>query len=219
MKGHDRSSDSVERGGGLLLVILLGGLLSAIGLALVSLSLTERALSANYQAGVQLLYAAEAMAHRLVVDLSSATDWPQALAGASSSAFSGPLHPTTPWGELLDLAALTAALQASSGSAGGGSVWRLYASGPFDALTGTASAQAFLIGWVADDPADPDGDPGADANNAIVVRAEARAIGGMRRAVQLVLRYVPPPPPVEGVPPAPPAETPGVRAVSWREVR
>jgi hypothetical protein len=213
------SAEPSDRGGGILLVILLGGLLSAIGLGLAGLTATERALSGNYQAGSQLLYAAEAIGGHVARELRDPTVWSGALAGTSSSSFlEGGSRPVTPWGEVFDVVAATSALQTSTALPSGVSVWRLYASGTLAALSGSAWASgAFLIAWVADDHADQDGDPSVDSNNFVVVRAEARGFGGLKRAVQLVLQYVPPPP--DGEAPSPGAAAPGVRVVSWREVR
>ena len=209
-----------DKGGGILLVMLLGGLVSAIGLGLAGLSATERALAGNYQVGTQLLYAAEAMASRLVDDLSDQTAWPAALARTSSSSFrDGGNYPVTPWGEVLDLAAATSALQANAPIPNGASVWRLYASGTLAVLSESSSVPGeYLVAWVGDDHADEDGDPAADSNNFIVVRAEARAMTGLKRAVQVVLQYVPAPPAGEPSSAGPPV-VPGVRVVSWREVR
>jgi hypothetical protein len=212
------SAELSDRGGGILLVILLGGLLSAIGLGLAGLTATERALSGNYQAGSQLLYAAEAIGAHVVHELRDRTVWSGALAGTSSSSFlEEASRPVTPWGEVFDLGAATAALQTSTALPSGVSVWRLFASGALDALSESEWASgAFLIAWVADDHAEQDGDPSLDSNNLLVVRAEARGFGGLKRAVQLVMQYVPP---VEGEAPPPSAPAPGVRVVSWREVR
>jgi hypothetical protein len=67
--------------------------------------------------------------------------------------------------------------------------------------------------WVADDAADPDPDPGLDANGAIVAHAAAFGPRGAARAVQATLirqtvSPLPLPPVVERV-----------RVVSWRIVR
>jgi hypothetical protein len=207
-----------DRGGGILLVILLGGVLSAIGLGLGALSATERAVAGNHHAGVQLLYAAEALAERVVLDLSDAPEWSSALAGAARSAFFEPgTTVTAPWGEPLDVVQLTATLQQETrtGTSAAPLAWRVYASGSFDALASVPTGlPAFLVAWVGDDPADADGDPAADSNELVVVRLEARAFGGLRRAVQIAVRRLPP------VPPGQPTEDPpGVTIVAWREVR
>jgi hypothetical protein len=213
------SFEPPDRGSGIVLVILLGGLLGAIGLGLAGLSATERALSGNHQAGVQLLYAAEAIAGRVVQDLSDQAAWSGALAGTSSSSFLDPASlPVTPWAAVLDLPAATSALQATT-SPSGAFVWRLFASGTLAALSESTSAPAvYLAAWVADDHADQDGDPAADSNDVIALRAEARGMNALKRAVHVVLQYIPPPPAGEVIP-AGPAGVPGVRIVSWREVR
>jgi hypothetical protein len=208
---------SGDRGGAILLVILLGGSLSAIGLGLAALASAERALSGNYYAGTELLYAAEAIADRAVRDLSASSAWAGALLGTEPSTFlDATSYPVMPWGEVLDLAAETGALQTSVAPTAG-TVWRLYASGTFSNLTSMRSVfPAYVIAWVADDQADQDGESTADSNGFIVIRTEARATGRLKRAVEVVLRNVPP---TAEPPPPGPAEVPGVRVVSWREIR
>ena len=205
-------ANASDRGGGVLFVILLGGLLSAIGLGLVALSSAERAILGNYQSGVQVLYAAEALAERVIVDLELQSDWSLVLSGAATSTFSE-AGDTAPWGDPVDVAGLTAQLQQETG--GGTSVaplvWRVYGRGAFETLAGVESVvPAYLVAWVGDDPADVDSDPSLDSNGVVVIRAEARAFGGMRRVVQCVVRRVADP---GGEDPA------GVTLVTWREVR
>ena len=241
-------SGSDERGGVVVLVLLLGGLISAVGLGLVLLSSTERVVAGNFQAGARTLYAAEAVAEHVILDLVTDRQWTDAVSGTRRSSFiDGTTHPLAPWGETLDLPAMTAALQLGTDAASPWGAdtprWRLFASGTLATLGGAGrEPPTYLVAWVADDPSDHDGDPAIDTNGVIVIRAQAQGIGGMRRSVQVVLRRFDPDnsDADAGTPPEEPAEVTGssdlarimpldttgevsgsteVRVLSWREVR
>jgi hypothetical protein len=239
---------SSDHGGAVVIVILLGSLLSAIGAGLVVLSSSDRAIAGNFQAGVRMLYAAEAVLERVVFDFVADTNWSQALSGGRRSSFSdASARPTAPWGGVVDLDVLTQALQSEtdSGSMWGADTpqWRLFASGSLAALGGTShDAPVYLAVWVADDPGDRDGDPTVDANGVISVRAQAFGIGAMRRGIHVVLHRVTGDSPDSGAEAAGEGEAPDsgpddlahivpeddtgdlagpveVRVLSWREVR
>lgn len=242
------AAPSSDHGGAVVIALLLGSLISAIGAGLVVLSSTDRAIAGNFQSGVRMLHAAEAAVERVVFDLMADTNWTPALSGARRSPFSDQtLRPPAPWGGVVDLAVLTQALQfeTDSGSAWGGDTprWRLFASGPLAALGGTShDAPLYLAVWVADDPGDRDGDPAVDANGVIGVRAQAFGIGAMRRGIHVVLQRVvgvspdggaetareaeghdsDPDDPARAVPEVGQGDHAGpveVRVLSWREVR
>ncbi|HWB17061.1 MAG TPA: hypothetical protein VG538_11700 [Vicinamibacterales bacterium] len=237
-----------DDGVALLLALVLLCLIAAFGSALVGLTTTERAMAGNHGMSLRGRYAADALAERVVLDLSSVTDWTAVLAGTSSSSFFDEAAATsTPGLDPLDLSGLTTALQgATDGASIVGAdtpVWRLFAAGTLAALTGLprAGPPVFLAAWVADDAADGDGAPGVDANGIVEIRAEAFGADGMRQAVQITLRrgvlYSPETPPgetgepdaardAEGLAPimpnesGAPASAPGpVRLLTWRDVR
>jgi hypothetical protein len=213
-----------DAGGVVLMTMILMTVLAALGVGLISLSGTERAVAGNHQTGIQTLYAAEAIAQHVILELTADRRWSEALSGGwHSSVFAGD-HPVSPWFPSTDLASLTADLQrqtdAESVWAANTPGWRLFASGTLADLTGVAAdmAPALLMAWVADDEAEVDGLPVADSNGVIVVRAQALGAGGLRRSVQAVLRQEAGAPPAEGEPP-PPAPPTVVRVLTWREVR
>jgi hypothetical protein len=237
-----------DDGVALLLALVLLCLVAALGSALVGLTTTERAMAGNQEMGARGRYAADALAERVVLDLSSVPDWNPILAGVSSSSFFDEAAATsTPGLDPLDLSGLTAALQGVTDEASivgaDTPVWRLFAAGTLAALTGMprAGPPVFLAAWVADDDADGDGAPGVDANGTVEIRAEAFGASGVRQAVQITLRrgalYSPETPPGEaGGPDAArdadglasimrdesgiPASAPGpVRVLTWRDVR
>jgi hypothetical protein len=121
------------------------------------------------------------------------------------------------WGAL-DLPALTDGLQRESDAANqwgaDGQVWRLFGYASLDTLLdaagagasgagsasgaggsggaagggGTAGGGFYTVAWVSDDPADGDGNPSADANGRVVVRAEAFGPFRSRQALVATIR-------------------------------
>jgi hypothetical protein len=198
-----------DEGSGVLLAMIVTVTMLALGLGLVAVSSTERAIAGNHHAGVQALYAAEALVEYVLAELALDPSWTPALSGERHSAFLEPTNqPTTPWNEGLDMSAMTTSVQQQSDaiwSAGLDSPqWRLFAAGSLETLVGTGNAGSlFLTAWIADDAADGDADPGADSNGVVMIRAHALGLGGLQRTLLIVLRR---------------DEGNGVR-VTWREMR
>ena len=199
-----------DAGGGVVLAMIAASTVLALGLGLVAISATERAIAGNHHAGVQALYAAEALAEYVVAELRSDASWSPALSGERHSAFLEPTSmPVASWNEVVDLSAMTGLVQQQSDglwSAGFDTPqWRLFAAGAFEALTGLENAGHFFVAaWVADDTADGDANPGIDSNGIVMVRSETLGLGGLRRSLLVVLR--------RGVGPA-------TDVVSWKEIR
>jgi hypothetical protein len=193
-----------------LFAMIISGTMLALGLGLVAVSSTERAIAGNHHAGVEALYAGEALAEYVLTELAVDPSWSPALTGERRSAFLEPTsHPMTPWNEVLDLSAMTTRVQQQSDaiwSAGFDTPqWRLFAAGAFETLVGSGRAgSAFLAAWVADDAADGDAEPSADSNGIVMIRVQALGLGGLQRTLLVVVRR---------------DEPSGVRVVGWREVR
>jgi hypothetical protein len=188
-------------------------LVAAIGLSAVTLANSERAASRQLDAGMGVRYGADAMAVRTVNDLILEPDWTTDLGSGVRSSFSDTtLEPATAWHDVLDLSSMTADLQQQTDAASGLGMnaprWHLWAWGSFDALVAAPvpAPPAYLVAWIADDPAEGDNDPSRDSNAIVTIRAEAFGMSNLRRAVQVVLRR-----------PVPP-ETGPTTVVSWREV-
>jgi hypothetical protein len=184
-----------ERGMALLLALVLLCLVAALGSALVGLATTERAMAGNQAWSVRARYGADALAERVVLDLASAPDWTGVLSGAPLSSFFDPGAATgTPGLDPVDVAALTSGLQEATEAASivgaDTPVWRFVAAGTVAELTGLSRAgpPVFLAAWVADDAADGDAAPAADANGVVQIRAEAFGSDGLRQGVQITLR-------------------------------
>src|SRR5262245_6827423 len=179
-----RQSDA---GSALVAALLASALLAALGQGLVMLTNTEQGIAANRHAAVETLYAADAALAAVLPELRRNADFNGVLSGAVRSAFvEGTTSPALPSGGTMDLDALTAALQAGSASNPWGannSVWRLFAYGPLQALGSNVRSESYVAVWVADDPAETDGNASVDTNRTILVRAEAFGPHRSRRAI------------------------------------
>ena len=180
---------------GVALLVTLMALLVLVALtgALIPLTSSETAITANHRLALQMLYAAEAALERAIRELEAAPSWDDVLAGRRRAAV---WDRQTSWrlvdGAVLDLEVETAALEsagAGRSGAGRGLRWRLYAHGPLHAMLPRDPSGRLLRAavWVADDPADGDGDPLRDANGALVLHAAAIGPALAQRAVQATL--------------------------------
>jgi hypothetical protein len=184
----DRPDDA---GVALLMALLVTLFVSAIGGALVLLASTETRISGGEEWRHQARGVAEVLLERVFQDLLLAPDWTPVLAagaGATFRDFAG--RPRAPSWDPLDLTALTLNVQREADDSNrwgpDGPQWRLYAFGPADKLFAggagapvPARASAFyVVAWIADDPGEGDGNPGADRNEIVQVRADA--FGPMR---------------------------------------
>lgn len=211
-----------ERGLALILVLLSMLLLSALGMALLLVTGTETLVAAHRRDSAEALYAADAGLERALQDVIAAGDWntllasPDAIRTASPSAFSGPdLELQLGVGPPVDLGKETSALNcpqvnpspAVCSAAQMDAVtaqrpwgannprWRLYAWGRLSALARTPGDSPFVVAsWVADDPAEIDGDPARDGAGAatpgagvIQVRASSFGPGGVRSSVAVAV--------------------------------
>ncbi|MGH9409952.1 MAG: hypothetical protein ACRD1V_10915 [Vicinamibacterales bacterium] len=212
-----------EEGSALLLALLSGMLLSAFGLALALASAAETMIAANARLTQQARYAADAVVDRALSDLAALPLWTVALApavvpecAAVRSSFAGScgvssdLILTLPGtNQTIDLAVATDALQAASDSANqwgaNNPVWRLYAFGPLRGLAPGAGIDSAIVAalWVADDPAETDGDPLTDVNGVLMLHAEAYGPSATKQAIDATVAH-------------PAAGHPGVRVIARR---
>ncbi len=191
-----------------LLALVATAILNALGLGLITLTNTEALIAANYREASQMLYAAEAAAECAVSDVGRTASWSDVLSGASASTFrDATLAPVLPSGERLDLAALTAALQASSDATvrrgANNPRWRLFLYHPLSQIARSSDSTEYVVAWVADDPAETDDDPLADGNGRVTVRAQAFGRQGTERTIDVTIAKAPM----------------GASILSWREIR
>ncbi|HKW01214.1 MAG TPA: hypothetical protein VJN96_15420 [Vicinamibacterales bacterium] len=195
-------------------VLLSSVLVSAVGAALTVTANTETAIASSFRIERELTYAAEAGVERAMQDVRLATQWNDLLTGARTTTFlDRSMTPVLPTGGTLDLRALSARLQAATDARFGGPdspQWRLVASGRLADIAGNSSIEspAYLVVWVADDVSETDGNPAADSNDVLIIRGEAVGSGGRTRALDVTVTRA-----------GAPAGQPGLRVISWREVR
>lgn len=172
-------------------MVLVGALAMLVttvagGLSLASHS--EAQIAAAHRRTLQLGYTAETAAARVVAALGDVTDW-RMVPGTFAT---GEMSPAA------DIDASTASINRSLAAR-----FPLGADTPrWRVVTASHGAGDRWVVWVADDPADGDGNPDEDTNGRIMVRAEAAGAAGARRTVTVHLARV------GGL----------VRQLSWREV-
>jgi len=183
-----------EAGSALIMALIATVLLTSLGVGLVMLSNTEGAIASNYRAGSETLYAADAAVERVVQDLLLVPRWNDVLSGLTKSSFVDvTMTPVAGNGDHLDIAAMTAEVQAQSDSTApwgtNNPVWRLFAYGALGDMMGTATLQSnsYIAVWIADDPSESDNDPSADTNGVITVYAQAIGPNGTHRAVEVTV--------------------------------
>ena len=207
---------SVPRDGGaaIVLALLATALLGALGLGVASLSTTEMAAAANFRVDTETRYAADAAIEFSTAEVRGVSDWSAILSGAVRSVLVGPtLTPILPSGGAIDLGAMTAEIQAASDAAFGLGAnnprWVLFADGLLSDLAPAAflAARPYVAVWVADDPAETDGNPVVESNGLLMLMARAMGPGGSMRAIEAMLGR-----------PATGTGAADVRIVSWREV-
>ncbi len=181
-----------EEGTAVVLALLAMVLLLALGIGLLTVGDTERAIAANRRAAAQTFYAADAALDRALADLLLTPRWSIVVRGDVRAGFvDASLTPVAPWGQRLDLVQKTAARQRQSDAllpAGANNPqWHLYAYGPLDALASTTGQPNYLVVWAADDPSETDDDPAADSNGVLTLWAEALGPNGADRAVEVTV--------------------------------
>jgi len=183
-----------DKGVALLIALMATLLLTALGSALVLLTQTETAITANYRNAEEALYSADAGVERVVQDLLTVARWDDVLAGTMRSSFiDTTLTPTGPDGSPIDLNAATTNLQNETDTlnlwGANNPVWRLYAYAPVNDLlsTGTINSLNYVAIWVADDPSETDGNPQADVNGVLTLHAEAYGPSNARKVVEATM--------------------------------
>lgn len=206
-----RSGGEKDAEAGVAVLLALGvlSLVLALTSVLVLTSTVESRLSARARDTALAQSAAETALGLVMLDLRT-SDWDTVLGGALSHFSDGP-----PFGVrslagvgAIDLTGETNDLMCGRTAACSDSDvarvadgrpwgsrnprWRLYAYGPLGSLfPGPAPPPVYVAVWVADDPADGDGDPSRDAllhddwgHQVVLVAARAWGPGGTRRSIQ-----------------------------------
>ena len=234
-----RSTDGVHhrgdtRGFVLLAVLLWLAFLATVALGAALVTMYEPTTAAAAHERARLRRAAESAAALALLDLATRFDWRVIPAGGIISPFTdGNAGAREVGGRTFDLDVETwqrtcgraapcdeSATMLSTEQRPWGPRnprWRLYAHLPLSRLDAAAGqvCECYLVAWVADDPADADNDPAADAppgiegHGVLLVRGAAFAAGGGVAEVEALVAQ---PCRVSG------AVCPGIRVQSWGTV-
>lgn len=206
-----------ERGMALIVALMSMLLLTGLGAALVMTTMTETLITTNYRDNSEALYAADAGVERVMQELltTSDSDWNRRIRGEIRSSFvDGPPSGTRtlPAGGTLDLTGATNMLNCGKTSTcsvaemnaatadrpygANNPRWQLYAHAPMSNIieTRTVNSPMYVGIWIADDPAETDGDPTTDGSTAdnpgsgiLLMRAEAFGPQGTRSTIEVTV--------------------------------
>ncbi len=190
-----------EDGTAIIIALMAMMLLTALGAGVVMVSNTETMIASNYRNSQEALYSADAAAERVVQDLLLVPRWNDILSGAEHSSFvdgGRDGQKSIPGGGKITLcctsASVTGQLQQETNTANlwgpDNPQWRLFAWGPVtEMLPGSNQIDSpmYVAEWVADDPAEMDGNPSADTNGVLTLHAEAYGPGGTRKVVEVTV--------------------------------
>lgn len=207
-------------------------LMSALGVALVLATSSEAVIASNFRDQAAGAYAAEAAVERALDDLAAAGDWNTVLNGTARSTFTDGVPAgarmladgsTVDLGHVVNMAdcgrvlpcddADMDAITAQRPWGPNNPRWQLYAYGRLKDLLPNESIDSpfYVTVLVGDDPSETDAKPledGADTPGAgiLALRAESFGPRGVHKSVEMTVAR-------------PAAGQPGLRVLSWREVR
>lgn len=186
-----------EQGAALVLALLVIVCLSGLGLGLVAAAGSERQIAGNARTAAATALAADAAIEGVLPEIAAAPNWSSVLSTTTSAFHDTTRRPTTPAQVVVDLDQVTTEIQADASATyplgANTPAWRLFAWGRLTQLAGLAAGDsgAYVAIWVADDPADADGVPGADTNDTIMIHSEAFGYGASRRSADAVIARAP----------------------------
>ena len=186
-------------------------LFGALALSLVMVVATDMQAASNYVASREALHAAEGGIEIAAQELLEIADWNAVLNGTVLSRFvDGPAAETRHLadGQTVSLPVATSAANSEERPWGANNPrWQLFA-------FGWLGPTNYLVVWVADDPAENDGDPTRDGLDGtspgagiVAIRAEAFGTRRARKVIEVTVRRGPMP------------SVESVEMLSWQEVR
>lgn len=189
-----------EQGTALIIALMAMMLLTALGAAVVMVSTTETHIAGNYRNSAEALYAADAAAERVVEDLLLIPRWNDILTGTAQSSFvDGAMTSakTLPGGGTMTLCCgantATGQLQAETDTlnlwGANNPQWKLFAWGPLKDMlpNNQIDSPMYVAVWIADDPAETDGNAAADVNGTLTMHAEAVGPSGTRKVIEVTV--------------------------------
>jgi hypothetical protein len=192
-----------EEGSALIIALMAMMLLTALAAVVIMVSSTEVKIAGNYNNAQETLYAADAAVERVVQDLLLVPRWNDILTGTVKSALidgSANTAKAVPGGQAILLCdagcgtnSATGQLQAATDAlnqwGANSPKWRLFAYAPLkDMLPDvTIDSPSYIAVWIADDPAEIDGDPQADTNGTLTLHAEAFGPTGTHKVIEVTV--------------------------------
>jgi len=189
-----------ERGTALIIALMAMMLLTALGAAVVMVANTETHIAGNYRNSQEALYAADAAVERVVQDLLLVPRWNDILSGTAQSGFvDGAMtsSKTLPAGGHVTLCCgantATGQLQSQTDTlnlwGANNPQWKLFAWGPLGDMlpNNQIDSPMYVAVWIADDPAETDGNPAADVNGTLTLHAEAIGPSGTRKVIEVTV--------------------------------
>lgn len=234
---------SEERGTALVVALMIMVLMMALGAALILITSSETMIAANFRAGDEAFYAADAVFERALADLRALPDWTSVLDGSTRSSFAdgqpiGVRRLTD--GTTIDLAQIASmancqkltpctntdmsAKTAERPWGANNPRWTLYAYGALaDSLGMASNSPYYVLAFVGDDASENDADPlrdGASVNGmanpglgVLSLRAEAFGPRRAHRAIEGTVARMS----TSG--PSGAGEEAGLRVLTWRDAR
>lgn len=221
-----------DSGSALAVVLLITALFSAIVLGAALVARFEMLVSRRYLAASAAFHAADAGLDAAIAELRGLPAWTAVVAGERAAAANGGAFPGTVrlrggtvavcCGPASMSGRLEADTQRSPRPVRRALRWRPFLWNSLEVLSGsTDPASTFVVVWIANDEADLAGAASADFNDTVLVRSEAAAPNGVRRAVEAVVGR--PPVPAGGLysegSASEEARLMRVGILGWREVR
>ncbi|MGE5245938.1 MAG: hypothetical protein ACM3SQ_17075 [Betaproteobacteria bacterium] len=207
-----------DHGAALVVALLAMLLMSALGVAIVLITMSETLIAGRFSHTHEALDAADAAVERAAGDLLTVPDWNPLLDGSVRSGFVDGAPDgtrTTDAGTVVNLSAIrnvancghpasctAAEMDASTAERPWGTNnprWQLYAYGPLEDLLPTPDIESpfYVVVMIGDDPAETDGDPlhdGIGSRNpgagVIALRAEAFGPRGVHQVVEMTVARV-----------------------------
>ena len=193
--GTSLQGETLETGAALIMALLVVVCLSGIGLGMTTASSAERQISSNARGAASIAMAAGAVVEGVIGEFAGAADWTPFVSGARASIFNAGSHQVTAASRTpLNLDTITAEIQSDAAATyqlgANTPSWRLFGWGPLTTLVGLPAGDsgAYVAVWVADDPADDDGNAAEDANGVIMLHGEAFGFGASRASADVVLK-------------------------------
>ena len=204
-----------DRGVAILQVLMLLTVLMAVAEGAALVARVEVRVSRFHRSERDAVYAAQAMLAASLQELERAEDWDAVLAGARVAAFvDGPadMPRQMPGAGTVNVCcaagSLTARMRAESGQP-----WQIFAWQSLSGLLNVPDApRHYVAAWVLDDRDDSDGNPLADSNARIAMRAVSVSALGVRKTLETVVSR-------GALDLATGSRPPGLELLLWRAVR